>query len=92
MIALQPLMSREVTRRFPTVPPEQAAAVYNALPPQERYEIALAAHRASVARPPVQPPPAPRGRPSGAPPVRPPAAPSDDPVEAAKAFLIRHEE
>lgn len=94
-----PATKQEVIRRFPGTTIADVPEVFDALEPQTRNEILLAAHKAMTApkvpsRSPTQPPPATtqRGLPPGTAPARRSAPAADgDAVAAAIAHLARPE-
>lgn len=96
LVALQPYQASEVQRRFPGVQAQQVPRVFNALPPAERFEITMAAHRemakqsqvrSAQTTPQLPPPRVPA--PPGTPPRKLAAAEDGDPVLAAMARLSR---
>lgn len=92
---LLPLAAAITQTRFPGVSAERVAAVFDALPPQERYNILVEAQRDYRAkstpqvRPSTPPPPASPPGLNGSAPRRSAPAANGDPVAAAVAFLAR---
>ena len=71
---ITPQILAETRRRFPTVEAGREAAMYNALPPKEQFEITMEAHRAfKGGSRPASPPPA-KPAPTRAPPSGNPAS------------------
>lgn len=95
---LLPLAAQLTQQKFPTVPAERIPAVFDALPPDQRYSIMVEAHKShrvsqTKASRPSAPPPLPPATNQGplngsSPRVSAPAA-NGDPVSAAIAYLSR---
>lgn len=94
---LMPIAAKLTQARFPGLAAEDVAGVFDALPPKDRYDIMVEAHRnrqASMTPPAVParttpPPPATPPSVNGTLPRRPAPSPSGDPVVDAVSFLAR---
>lgn len=91
---LLPIAATITQQRFPGVPVDRVAAVFDALPPQERFNILTEAQKvyrakSTPVRPSTPPPPASPPGLNGSAPRRTAPAANGDPVAAAVAFLAR---
>lgn len=95
---LLPIAAQITAQRFPTVTADRIPAVFDALPPQDRYSILMEAHKAhranqtNASRPPVATPPPPatnQGPINGSAPRARASSNSGDPVADAIAYLSR---